>query len=162
MVDAQVRPVVNIFDSYVVKTYPRSMADRYVRELAAHTALPEFSVRLLDFDDDELTLVTERHIPLLYLDRADSVQYRQPLWELLQGVHNAGWWHRDTCLVNVVVDHGRPLLIDWENVSPARGDVSYDLYGAQRAGVRSAWNHPHSVYWFNDCPRCPERYWRTL
>ncbi|AIM49893.1 kinase [Mycobacterium phage Ariel] len=153
---------VEYTDTTVIKTYLPEFADRYRLERIGYAKLADVAPRLLDFDDEKLQLVVERHIPILYIDRADSVQYRQPLWELIQGVHDAGWWHRDTCLVNVVVDHGQPLLIDFENLAPATGASSYDLYGAVRVDAHAAWGHPYSVHWFNNCPRCPERYWRGL
>jgi len=153
---------VEFTDSLIVKTYLPEGADRFHAEVAAYTAVPWAAPRLLDADESQLRLVIERHIPILYLPKEETAQLRQPLWELVTSLHGAGWWHRDICLVNVVVDHGQPLLIDFENATPAVGPVAYDLFGAVRAGVTSAWGHPYSVHWFNDCGQCPERYWRDI
>ena len=149
---------VEFTDTTVVKTYQDP--DRYHTELAAYTQLSDFTPRLLDHDDTSHTLVAERCIPILEIPRWESVVYRKPLWELLQGLHEAGWWHRDACLVNVVVHYGRPLLIDWENACPATAPDSYDLWGATTIGVESAWGHPYSVHWHNLCRCCPAQYWR--
>lgn len=85
---------------------------------------------------------------------------RPQLWRLLEDLHEAGWWHCDVCLINVVVtDDGRPLLIDWENARPATAAESFDLWGTT-VGAQSEW--AIAVHWFNQCRQCPSWYWGAV
>lgn len=159
---------VDIRYQTVLKDFKDADMSRYYRELKAYTELPWAAPRLICHS--EFWLETERCTPILDLTRDQSRRYQQPLRALLQRVHDAGWWHGDPCLVNVVIHPSRgPLLIDWENLRPATGTVSADLYGAGTAGVAPAWNvtneqgrsvsRQNGVWWGGPWPTCPGPYW---
>lgn len=144
----------------VLKDFKDTDRSRYFRELQAYTELEWATPKLMYHG--EFWLEMERLTPILEMTPDQSVKYRQPLRELLQAVHDAGWWHSDCALVNVVVHPYRgPLLIDWENLAPASGAVSYDLYGARAAGVVSPWpvKGGEGVWWGGPWEMCAGRYW---
>lgn len=129
----------------------------YFRELKAYTELEWATPKLLVHN--EYWLEVERLTPILDLGPDRSRKYAQPLRELLQAVHEAGWWHRDTALTNVVVHPARgPLLIDWEWLTEASGSVSYDLYSHAAAGVDPAWSD-WSASWWTGGKYAPGKYW---
>lgn len=148
-----------IYDHCVIKEHHDPV--RFERELRGYTDLPWAAPVLIDHGANWLRI--ERITPIMNIPRSRSKVYRKPLWDLLQRVHDAGWWHGDPCLVNVVVcpDRG-PLLIDWESLTPSRGDKSYDLYGALECGFVQ--DHPPEgrgtgIYWGGPWLRCPGRWW---
>lgn len=147
----------------VLKDY-RDHADgqqRWQNEITAYTQLGWAAPKLLC--SNPYWLEMERCTPILDLTRDQSTKYRQPLRDLLQAIHDAGYWHRDISLVNVVIHPARgPLLIDWENLTPATGSISYDLYGARLAGVEPAWDAPggNGVWWGGPWDTCPGLYWK--
>lgn len=147
-------------DNTVLKDYKDTDHDRYGKEISAYTALAWATPKLLWHGDHWLE--TERLTPILELPAATALKYRAPLRDLLQRVHQAGWWHGDCSLVNVVIHPTRgPLLIDWENLTPATGGISYDLYGAQAAGIDPIWTveGEDGVWWGGPWDDCPGRYW---
>src|SRR5699024_11759627 len=114
------------------------------------------------FCHGEFWIEMERLTPILDLGSDRSRKYRDPLRRLLSRLHESGWWHCDVDLVNVVVHPARgPLLIDWENLREAEGSISYDLYGADTAGVEPAWGgHGGSGGWWDSLsPTSPGNYW---
>lgn len=156
------RAKVDMRFTSVHKVYPANEREKWQREIYAYTNL-DFATPALDCWGD-CWLEMERCVPILELPPEQSVKYRQPLRELLMQVHEAGWWHRDVDLVNVVIHPARgPLLIDFENLARAEGDVSYDLYGAQVAGS-TPWpgKGPDGVYWHGPTGTCPGRYWEGM
>ena len=103
----------------------------------------------------------ERLTPILDL-AYDRFRGCRSLCAILAAVHDAGYWHGDCALVNVVIHPARgPLLIDWENLMESAGPVSYDLYGARAAGVKSPWpvRGGDGVWWGGPWEMCPSRYW---
>jgi len=154
------RPWVSFTDTEVTKRFPPDEPDRYRRELDAYWApeLKPYLPRLIDADARSLSLTIARHKPILDLSWKASLRLRPSVWRLYEAIHRAGWWHRDACLVNVVIDDdGRPLLIDWENSTRATAKESYDLWGTA-VGAPPAWEGV-CVHWFNACPECPSWYW---
>jgi|SRR5690606_26108786 len=134
---------------------------RYKREVDAYTEIPWACPKLLWHS--ERWLEVERLQPLIDLGPDLSRKYCEPLRELLQAIHDAGWWHMDVDLINAVIHPTRGvLLIDWENFSQARTNVSYDLYGARAAGVPSPWKAkgPDGVWWGSSSPTSPKNYWQ--
>lgn len=145
----------------VLKDYKGTDRGRYYKEIEAYTELSWATPKLVVHN--EFWLEMERHVPILELTPNLSRKYKEPLRELLQAVHDAGYWHGDCDLVNVVIHPLRgPLLIDWENLTKASGSVSYDLYGASAAGVDELWKTPHGngVWWNGPSPTSPGRYWK--
>jgi len=145
----------------VLKDYKDASRDRYFKELTAYTEMPWATPELKWHG--EFWLEMERLTPILDLTPEQSIRYREPLRNLLQRVHDAGYWHGDCALVNVVIHPVRgPLLIDWENLMPAAGPVSLDLYGAKAAGAPAPWPVPdgNGVWWGGPWDMCPGRYWR--
>ncbi|AVO21700.1 kinase [Mycobacterium phage MooMoo] len=129
-------------------------------ELKAYRAMPWAAPKLVNYGP--MWIETERCTPILNLHPNWSRRYAEPLWDLLAAIHDAGWWHCDPCLINVVIHPDRGvLLIDFENLTPATGTHSYDLYGAQAAGVPPAWEGqgPDGVYWGGPHDFCPGPYW---
>jgi len=145
----------------VLKDYKDTDRTRYYKELRAYTELDWATPKLLCHN--EYWIEVERLTPILSMTREQSRKYREPLRELLQAIHDAGWWHCDCTLTNVVVHPVRgPLLIDWENLTPANGPVSYDLYGAKAAGHPQAWpddSDGNGVWWGRGRETDPGRYW---
>ena len=144
----------------VLKDYPAHQHERWEREVWAYQNLSFATPEL--WWHNERWLEMERLTPILELGPERSRKYAGPLRELLQRLHNEGWWHCDVSLVNVVVHPARgPLLIDWENLRPAEGNVSYDLYGARSAGVPQRWKVPgdNGVFWGGPWRNCPANYW---
>lgn len=147
----------------VRKVYEPDERQRAVREAFAYVTMPWATPRLVGYGDGWIE--AERCTPILDLSRRDSVQHRDALWRLLERVHDAGWWHGDVSLVNVVVHVERgPLLIDWENLAPARSEVSYDLHGAHGAGVEPLWPTcgPEGIWWGGPNDLCPGAWWAWL
>lgn len=147
----------------VLKDYAHTDRSRYFKEITAYTELEWATPKLMYHG--EFWLEMERLTPILELTPEQSKKYMKPLKELLQSVHDAGYWHGDCDLVNVVIHPVRgPLLIDWENLSESHGDVSYDLYGASAAGIHELWRtkHGEGVYWSGISPTCPENYWKGV
>lgn len=144
----------------VLKDYKDTDRDRYAKELTAYTEL-DWATPDLKWHG-EFWIEMERLTPILDLAYDQSRRYEKPLRDLLQAVHDAGYWHGDCALVNVVIHPVRgPLLIDWENLMRAEGPVSYDLYGARAAGVASPWpvRGGDGVWWGGPWEMCPGRYW---
>lgn len=147
----------------VLKDYPAKEHERWEREVWAYQNL-SFATPELKWHN-ERWLEMERLTPLLELPRDLSVKYREPLRELVVAIHEAGWWHCDISLVNVVLHPVRgPLLIDWENLRERTSDVSYDLYGAGPAGIEPAWQVEggNGVHWNGPWKNCPGPYWSGL
>ena len=145
----------------VLKDYPAHQHERWEREVFAYQNLAFATPGLLCHNERWLEM--ERLTPILDLGPGKSRKYAEPLRALLQRVHDAGWWHGDAALVNVVIHPVRgPLLIDWENMRPAQGSISYDLYGARSAGVTPFWEVPggDGVFWGGPWSTCPGRYWK--
>lgn len=155
---------INLRYDTVEKIYPRDEALKWGREIEVYTQIPWATPQLMWWGDCWLEM--ERCLPILELGPEASVKYRQPLRDLLQKVHEAGYWHRDIDLVNVVVHPTRGvLIIDWENMCRSSGDVSYDLYGARTAGVKPAWfgkKGPDGQFWHGWSKTSPDNYWRGL
>lgn len=151
--DVDVRPTT------VLKDY-KNCRDRQLyweREMTAYTTLDWATPRLMY--SGEYWIEMERCTPILELGQDLSRKYRDPLRELLQAVHDAGYWHRDIDLSNVVVHPSRgPLLIDWEWFCESSGPLSYDLWGHEAAGVDPAWSD-WSVSWNNGGPNIPGKFW---
>ena len=144
----------------VLKDYKDADRERYNFELYAYQFLSWATPEL--FCHGEFWIEMERLTPILDLGPDRSRKYRDPLRRLLSRLHETGWWHCDVDLVNVVVHPVRgPLLIDWENLREAEGSISYDLYGADTAGVEPAWGgHGGSGVWWNSLsPTSPGNYW---
>lgn len=144
----------------VLKDYKDTHRDRYAKELTAYTEL-DWATPALQCHG-EFWIEMERLTPILDLAHDQSRRYEKPLRDLLQAVHDAGYWHGDCALVNVVIHPVRgPLLIDWENLMESSGPVSYDLYGARAAGVAPPWpvRGADGVWWGGPWEMCPGRYW---
>lgn len=145
----------------VHKVYPAKEQARADREIQAYHALPWATPQLECFGAGWLDI--ERCTPILDLAYDQTRKYRDPLRTLVQDIHEAGWWHCDLSLTNVVIHPVRgPLLIDWEGASPASSPVSNDLYGARAAGMEKyVWkeHRPDGVWWGGPWPECPGRFW---
>ena len=157
--------VVDIRPFTVLKDFKDHPAgrERWSNEIRAYTEIPWATPELKW--SNEYWLEVERLTPITDLGPERSVKYREPLKTLLQGVHDAGYWHRDIDLINVVIHPVRgPLLIDWEGICPATGEVSYDLYGARAAGVASGHERkgPDGVWWGGGSATAPKNYWAGL
>jgi hypothetical protein len=136
------------------------LANRHARELLAYSVVPFATPKLLASGDDWIE--SELCTPILKVP--NSRKYLDSLRLLLHQVHDAGWWHGDAALVNVVVHPERGvLLIDWEALSPAAADRSYDLYGPRAVGVQPIWTpdgYDDGVWWNEPWDICPGKYWR--
>lgn len=144
----------------VLKDYKDTDHDRHRKEIEAYTLLPWATPTLMWHGEHWLEM--ERLTPILDLAPEQSVKYLRPLRDLIQRVHDAGYWHGDVSLVNIVIHPKRgPLLIDWENMVPATGSVSYDLYGARAAGIDPLWpvEGDDGVWWGGPWRTCPGQYW---
>lgn len=144
----------------VLKDYKDTDRERYNFELYAYQSLSWATPEL--FCHGEFWIEMERLTPILDLGPDRSRKYRDPLRRLLSRLHESGWWHCDTDLLNVVVHPVRgPLLIDWETLREAEGPISYDLYGADTAGVEpTPVGHSGSDVWWNGpSPTSPGNYW---
>lgn len=151
---------VDIRETTVLKDYKDTDRDRYHKELKAYSELDFATPRLLWHG--EFWIEMERCLPILDIDKKKSRDHIDSLRNLLQKIHDAGYWHCDVDLVNVVVHPIRGvLLIDWENLMPSKGDISYDLYGAQLAGVQPAWEGKgiDGVSWRSESKTSPKNYW---
>lgn len=147
----------------VLKDYAGTDRSRYFKEVTAYTDL-DWATPELKWHG-EFWIEVERLTPILEITPSQSKKYEKPLRDLLQAVHEAGYWHGDCDLVNVVLHPVRgPLLIDWENLSESSGEVSYDLYGASAAGIPELWEtkNGEGVYWSGTSPTCPANYWRNV
>lgn len=147
-------------DTTVLKDYKDTDRSRYFNELKAYQELSWATPALMCHG--EYWIEMERLTPILSLGPDWSRKYRAPLRALVQDLHDAGYWHRDVDLSNVVIHPARgPLLIDFENLTEASGPVSYDLYGAQAAGVEPAWEGkgPDGVFWSLGGPSSPSSWW---
>lgn len=145
----------------VHKVYPPGHPG-WACEIAAYEAVPWAAPRLMWYGEGWLE--TERCVPLLSLEYDQTLKYRDPLRELLVNLHEAGWWHCDAALVNVVIHPSRGvLLVDWENAQRATSDLSYDLYGARLAGEvdkeMPASHRPDGVWWSGPWKESPAIYW---
>lgn len=152
---------VDIRYTTVHKVYPPGQIDRCAIEVSAYQTLDWATPKLMWHGENWLEM--ERCTPILDLEPEQTLRYKKPLRELIQAVHEAGWWHCDVALVNVVVHPTRgPLLIDWENARPASSDISYDLYGARSAGVDPAWpvRGDDGVSWNGPWDTCPGKFWK--
>lgn len=142
------------------KDHPGDGAKRWANEMFAYEHLSFATPEILCAG--EYWLEMERLTPILEMTREQSAKYREPLRELLSRIHEAGYWHGDCALLNVVVHPVRgPLLVDWENLMPVSSDVSYDLYGARAAGVPQPWpvEGGDGVWWGGPWDMCPGPYW---
>lgn len=151
---------VEIRETTVLKDYKDTDHHRWHNEIKAYSELSFATPRLLWSAPHWIEV--ERHTPILDLPKEESIKYKDQLWELLQKIHDSGYWHCDVDLVNVVVHPIRGvLLIDWENLMPSKGDISYDLYGAQLAGVDPAWEGKgiDGVSWRSASNTSPKNYW---
>lgn len=151
---------IDIRENTVLKDYPEHEHERWEREWFAYHELEFATPKLLCGNPRWLEM--ERLTPIQELGPDASRKYQEPLRELVQAVHDAGWWHGDIALCNVVVHPYRgPLLIDWENMRPAVSEVSYDLYGAAAAGVDPFWKvkGADGVSWRGPWDFCPGPYW---
>lgn len=145
----------------VLKDYAGTDRARYFKEIEAYKKLDWATPQLMYHG--EFWLEMERLVPILDLTPAQSKKYEKPLRDLLQSVHSAGYWHGDCDLVNVVIHPVRgPLLIDWENLTPSSGEVSYDIFGARAAGIDELWSTESGdgVHWYGSSPTCPGNYWK--
>ncbi|AYD86927.1 kinase [Mycobacterium phage MilleniumForce] len=128
------RPMVTIHRRTVHKQFTKQIA--WEKELQAYRTMPWATPKLIDFGP--MWIEVERCTPILNIHPNWSRRYAEPLWDLLAAIHAAGWWHCDPCLINVVVHPDRGvLLIDFENLTLATGNRSYDLYGATRRRCRT-------------------------
>ena len=154
-----------VYSDKVVKRFNKEYADRFNNELECYQTLSFACPALLNADADTLTLEIEKCTPILTYSASRSRKWMQPLWDLLEKVHDNGRWHRDIALRNVVVHRERGvLLIDWEVSTLASGNKSLDLYGAVVAGlpadeIELVDRRPTDVYWYFDWSECPEMYW---
>ena len=122
-----------------MKVFPWESRALCAREILAYLELP-WATPAIQWNGG-LWLEIERCTPILEYPPERSRQWAGQLKDVITRVNQAGWWHRDVSLVNVVIHHERgPLLIDWEHLSPALSGVSYDLYGAEKAGAAN--QHP--------------------
>ena len=141
------------------------IVQRYENEVFAYTEL-SWATPKLD-GHNPLWLEAERLTPLTDIPPQYSVKYRQPLRALLQRLHDSGWWHRDVSVDNVVIHPVRgPLLIDWEWLTPATSNVSYDLYGAKIAQSDNPFpiegdDTEEGAHWWSGS-RAPGHWWRGL
>lgn len=151
---------VNIYKNRVTKTFAPGDREKFEKELTAYKSIPFAAPKLLGYHDT--TLIIEKCIPLLELEK--DKRHRQQLWNLLQDIHNAGFWHKAIALRNVVMHPVRGiLLIDFEESCKATSDVSYDLYGAVAAkfkGYIKEGAKPNGIWWGFDWDECPEKYWK--
>lgn len=145
----------------VHKAFPKNERARCDREIRAYQDIPWAAPRMTASGPGWLDV--ERCTPVLDLSYDQTMKYRKPLRELLQSIHDAGWWHCDVSLTNVVIHPTRgPLLVDWECASAASSSISADLYGARTAGVQgSMWrdHRPEGAWWGGPWPECPGRFW---
>src|SRR5690606_36591807 len=97
----------------VHKVYPEHLRFKAQHEIFFYTELDWAAHKLLYSRDGWQE--TERLTPILQLHKDLSREYEAPLRDLVSGVNDAGFWHCDVWLVNVVIHPMRgPLLIDWE------------------------------------------------
>ena len=142
-----IRPKTTHISNGYYKKYPSSARSGFECELFAYTELSEFTPRLIDHGD--LWILVEGCTPLVYYRPEDSFWLVDRLKNLYQRLHDAGYWHRDCAVVNVVVHPERgPLLIDFEHLTSAVSDVSYDLQGPAAAGVLPAWGGDWGDMWW--------------
>lgn len=156
--------LATVEDRYLTvhKVYPPDMHERAAREVRIYQELPWATPRLDCYGEGWLEM--EKCTPILDLLPEQSVKYREPLRDLLRRVHEAGWWHMDVCLRNVVIHPVRGvLLIDWEGATRATSNISPDLYGARAAQIplEDVWEpqRPDGVWWGGPWDDCPGRYW---
>src|SRR5690606_37126671 len=117
----------------VHKVYPPDMHERAAREVRSYQELPWATPRLDCYGEGWLEM--EKCTPILDLLPEQSVKYREPLRDLLRRVHEAGWWHMDVCLRNVVSPPLRGgLLLDWAGGTPA-----VPVTSPARCPVRAGW-----------------------
>lgn len=150
------RPEVTV-ENVIVKIYPQEPEGKYLfsKEVYYYTEYARFCPRLIAMNPMTNTLVIERCRPVL--DLQDGEKYKEQLWNLLEELHKAGVNHRDMSLKNVVIKEGKPLLIDWENATTEIGEVSADLYGCEKAGVKP---QVPDVWWGGPWEHCPGNYWK--
>jgi len=149
------------FGKTVKKVYPNEERVGWEREMLAYHRIAWACPQLIGHG--RFWLEIERLTPILDLGPEESRLYAKPLWNLLQKLHDCGYWHRDVSLVNVVICPKRgPLLIDWENLCERQSDVSYDLYGPRVAQVQEAWKtNGNGVWWNSGWSVCPGRWWEV-
>lgn len=140
--------VSHLLNSYL-KQYPPEYEDRFNNEVFAYTNLSEFTPKLLAVGDDHLLI--EGLTPLISLHPKDTVQIRDDVRDLLQRLHDSGYWHRDAS-----------VIIDFEHLIERSNDqVSYDLFGAYAAGAQPTWGEdPDGVWWGSEStPWSPHMWW---
>ena len=158
-----IRSRVEILDVRVIKTYTPEHEAKFMVELRCYQNLSFATPALISHSIERRELVIERLTPILEVEK--NIRYKPQLWNLLQKIHDNGWWHRDIALRNVVVHPERGvLLIDWESAIRATSDVSYDQWGAVAAGypehkINRINTRPTGIYWFFDWNECPNKYW---
>lgn len=159
-----IRSRVEILDDRVIKTYIPEYEAKFMVELRCYQNLSFATPALISHSIERRELVIERLTPILEVEK--NIRYKPQLWDLLQKIHDNGWWHRDIALRNVVVHPKRGvLLVDWETATPATSSVSLDLYGAVEAGVDPSTikrfkTRPTGIYWGFRWDECPGKYWR--
>ena len=149
-------------DHGVVKQWRDTREGRiaWATEVARYHQLPWATPPLVAWGD--LYIVTEKCTPILDVPIEQSYRYEGELWDLLHRVNRAGVWHRDACLVNVVLYDNKVRLIDWQASIPAQTSVPYDIYGARAAGQEGYLIDPppDGVHWYRPaCGTCPAVYW---
>ena len=151
---------VDLRPTTVHKVYPEHLRFKAQHETFFYTELDWATPKLLY--SGEGWLETERLTPILELPKDLSRKYEKPLRDLVSAVNDAGFWHCDVCLVNVVIHPMRgPLLVDWENARASESEISYDLYGAELAGAEVTYepHRPNGVWWDGPWRTCPGVYW---
>lgn len=145
----------------VIKTYPPEELDRWGRELFAYTNLAHSTPQLINAGHGWIEM--ERCTPVTALHPSETIKHRELLWGRLSHIHDVGYWHCDIDLVNVVIHPERgPLILDFENLTPASTTRSYDQWGAEAVGVQPAWRGkgPSGVWWGSPSPTSPMNWWR--
>lgn len=154
------RPRVEHLTNAYFKQYPEDIHHKFEREVFAYTELSEFVPRLIAHGYD--WILVEGCTPLLSLHPRDSLKYRDDIYDLLKRFHERGYWHRDACVINIVIHPERgPLLIDFEHMVEATSNVSYDLCGAAASGSEPAWGQDWDGVWWGseDTVWSPKRWW---
>lgn len=131
--------LVHVTSTTVLKRF-RSPEDCEI-EARWYRRFPDFCAELVEVDGPDL--VTRRY-PVAW----ETPEWRDAdaLYRLLLDLGAAGVHHRDVHLRNIVLDAGRPRLIDWYTAIEAPGRPSYDLYG-EDAGLERPPGHVDYQCW---------------
>ena len=116
-------------------------ADDCETEAQWYRRYPQFCPELVDVDGPDLVT---RRLPVAW----ETPEWRDTnaLVDLLLNLAACGVHHRDVHLRNIVLDAGRPLLIDWYTATEAIDRPSYDLYG-EAAGLARPEGHIDYQSW---------------